>query len=78
MSELSTKSALKIEPATSTRVHEVDFSNLQFGRMFGDHMFEMVFEDGSWGQPSVKPYGTISIAPAMNVFHYGQAVFEGM
>lgn len=78
MSELTTKSALNIEPATSTRVHEVDFSNLQFGRMFGDHMFEMVFEDGSWGQPSVKPYGTIPIAPAMNVFHYGQAVFEGM
>lgn len=78
MSEIITKTALRIEPATSSRVHEVDFSNLQFGRMFGDHMFEMIFENGAWGEPTVKPYGTIEIAPAMNVFHYGQAVFEGM
>ena len=78
MNEITTKQALKIEPATSSRIHEVNFSNLQFGRMFGDHMFEMIFQDGSWGQPTIKQYGTIPIAPAMNVFHYGQSVFEGM
>ena len=78
MSETIRKTAINIELATSTRVHEVDFSNLQFGRMFGDHMFEVMYENGLWGEPIVKPYGNIDIAPAMNVFHYGQAVFEGM
>jgi len=78
MSESITKTALKIEPATSSRVHEVDFQNLQFGRKFSDHMFEMAFKNGEWAEPVVKPYGSIEISPAMNVFHYGQAVFEGM
>lgn len=78
MSETLTKTPIKIEPAAYSRISEVDFSNLQFGRLFGDHMFEMVFENGAWGEPMVKPYGTIEIEPAMNVFHYGQAVFEGM
>ncbi|MCG8373598.1 MAG: branched-chain amino acid aminotransferase [Balneolales bacterium] len=69
---------IKIQQSESSRVHEVDFNNLQFGRIFGDHMFEQVYENGSWGEPVIKPYGSIEINPAMNVFHYGQAVFEGM
>lgn len=78
MNELMTKPALKIEKATSSRIGEVDFDNLQFGRLFGDHMFHMKYKNGAWGEPEIKPYGTIEITPAMNVMHYGQAVFEGM
>ena len=78
MNETITKPSMNIEQASSSRIDEVDFSNLQFGRIFGDHMFEAVFENGEWGEGVIKPYGTIEINPAMNVFHYGQAVFEGM
>lgn len=78
MNDTITSSTMKIEKATSSRIGEVDFSNLQFGRIFGDHMFEMIYENGAWGEGVVKPYGSIEINPAMNVFHYGQAIFEGM
>lgn len=78
MNDILTSQELKIEKVNSSRVHEVDFNNLDFGRMFCDHMFEMKFDQGVWGTPEIKPFGTIEITPALNVFHYGQAVFEGM
>ncbi|HCD51979.1 MAG TPA: branched chain amino acid aminotransferase, partial [Balneolaceae bacterium] len=78
MNETLAKTDIKIEQVSTSRVHEVDFSNLQFGRMFCDHMFEMEYKDGAWAEPVVKPFGPVQITPAMNALHYGQAVFEGM
>lgn len=78
MNDILTNDDLKIERVTSSRVHEVDFDNLEFGRKFCDHMFEMRFDNGVWGAPEIKPFGSIEITPALNVFHYGQSVFEGM
>lgn len=78
MNDTLTKTSLNIEKAMSTNIGKVDFENLQFGRLFGDHMFEMTFQDGKWGEPCIKPFGKIEISPALNVMHYGQAVFEGM
>lgn len=75
----STKSNnINVNPVSTSRLHEVDFENLQFGRKFSDHMFEMNFENGKWQQPVIKPYGPFEITPAMNALHYGQAIFEGM
>ncbi|MGB0789518.1 MAG: branched-chain amino acid aminotransferase, partial [Marinirhabdus sp.] len=56
----------------------VDFDNLVFGRVFSDHMFECNHSNGSWQHPTIKPHGNISLSPGAKVFHYGQAVFEGM
>lgn len=78
MKETLTRPEIKIEKTSQSRVGEVDFDNLQFGRMFCDHMFEMHYIDGGWGAPTIRPFGKIELTPATNVFHYGQAVFEGM
>ena len=78
MNETLTTTPLEIQKTATSRVSEVDFKNLDFGRKFSDHMFEMVFENGEWGKPVIKPFGKIEITPAMNTLHYGQAVFEGM
>lgn len=64
--------------ADKSRISEIDFDNLEFGRQFSDHMVEMTWENGSWSQPEIKPYGPISFTPALNALHYGQAGFEGM
>ena len=29
-------------------------------------------------EPQIMPYGPLSIEPSARIFHYGQAVFEGM
>lgn len=78
MNEIITNTNIKIEPVEQSRIHEVDFNNLVFGRKFSDHMFEMEFQDDNWGEPVIKPYAPFEMTPATNVLHYGQAVFEGM
>ncbi|WP_194829054.1 branched-chain amino acid aminotransferase [Nocardia sp. XZ_19_231] len=49
-----------------------------FGRFFTDHMVSIDFADGQWGNARVEPYGPLSMDPATMVFHYGQAIFEGL
>lgn len=69
---------IPVEKAATTRINEVDFNNLTFGAVFTDHMFECDFEDGEWKSPMIKPYQPLTLDPSARVFHYGQAVFEGM
>ena len=53
--------------------------NLGFGRHFTDHMFLMNWnrEEG-WHNARIRPYQKFEFDPASVVFHYGQAIFEGM
>lgn len=69
---------MKITRRESSKIHEVDFNNLAFGSQFTDHMFQCEFVNGAWQEPEIVPYGPMSIEPSSKVFHYGQAVFEGM
>lgn len=61
-----------------SKIDTVDFNNLNFGRVFTDHMLVCDFKDGAWQTPTISPYAPISFEPSARVFHYGQAVFEGM
>ncbi len=56
-----------------------DQSKLGFGKHFTDHMFLMDYTEGKgWHDPRIVPYGPLSLEPSSMVFHYGQAVFEGL
>jgi branched-chain amino acid aminotransferase len=70
--------ALHIEKIAKSKISEVDFSNLKFGQIFTDHMYECDFENGAWQDPKIRPYQALTFDPSAKVFHYGQAVFEGM
>ena len=79
--EMTTESSgLHIDIITSknSKINTVNFDELEFGRIFTDHMFVCDYKDGKWGSPQIQPYGPMSIDPSARVFHYGQAVFEGM
>ena len=69
---------MKIKEIETSRINEVDFTNLEFGAVFTDHMFSCDFINGEWVSPEITPYQPISVSPASRVFHYGQACFEGM
>lgn len=69
---------IKITQTDQSRISEIDFDNLQFGSVFSDHMFEMVYRDGEWVKAEIKPYGPITFDPSLMALHYGQAIFEGM
>jgi branched-chain amino acid aminotransferase len=70
--------SISVEKSQTSKINSVDFSNLDFGRVFTDHMFVCDYKDGKWQTPKVTPYQAMTIDPSARVFHYGQAVFEGM
>ena len=69
---------IKVTKVAESKISDVDFSKLSFGTVFTDHMFVCEYENGAWKKPEIVPYGPISMDPSAKVFHYGQAVFEGM
>ena len=75
---LNTALEIDIVKASNTKIDEVDFENLSFGNVFTDHMLICDFKDGEWQKPIIKPYEPFLIDPSAKVFHYGQAIFEGM
>lgn len=62
----------------NSRVHDVDFENLPFGRFFSDHIFVADYCDGEWHDPRIEPFHNFQLHPATMALHYGQAIFEGM
>ena len=70
--------SMAIEKIKQSRIKEVDFSNLEFGKHISDHMVVADFDKGRWGTPSIVPFGEMRMTPAILSLHYGQAVFEGM
>lgn len=69
---------IDIVKASTSKISSVDFENLTFGNIFTDHMLMCDFKEGAWQKPVIKPYEPFMIDPSAKVFHYGQAIFEGM
>lgn len=56
-----------------------DESDLTFGTIFTDHMFNMDYSpDKGWRNPRIEPYQPIVMDPSTMVLHYGQSIFEGL
>ena len=56
-----------------------DQKKLGFGQYFTDHMFIMDYSsEKGWYDPRIVPYGPLELDPSTMVFHYGQAIFEGL
>jgi branched-chain amino acid aminotransferase len=75
---LKTTNEIDIVRVKNSKINEVDFENLAFGNTFTDHMLVCDFKEGKWQKPIIKPYEPFLIDPSAKVFHYGQAIFEGM
>ena len=63
---------------THSKIDEVDFDNLEFGKYVSDHMLVCDYNEGQWQQPMIVPFSNLSLNPATLALHYGQTVFEGM
>jgi branched-chain amino acid aminotransferase len=69
---------ITIEQSQSPKT-KPDQNNLGFGNYFTDHMFIMDYTEGvGWHDPRIIPYQPLMMDPATMVFHYGQAIFEGL
>ena len=61
-----------------SKLQEVDFDHLEFGKYVADHMLVCDYANGSWNTPQIVPYSNLSLSPTTLGLHYGQTVFEGM
>jgi len=69
---------LKVTLSQNLKLKPKD-DELKFGTVFTDHMFVMDYKRGEgWVNSSIVPYSEFSVEPSMMVFHYGQAIFEGL
>lgn len=70
---------LTITHTLSPKEKMEDESKLGFGRLFTDHMLIMDFDRGQgWHDARIVPYADFVLDPAALVFHYAQALFEGL
>jgi len=69
---------IQVTKTAKSKIGEIDFNNLPFGKYFTDHMLEVDYANGEWGKVSIVPYGNLSLSPALAALHYGQSIFEGI
>ncbi|WP_156176154.1 branched-chain amino acid aminotransferase [Hymenobacter terrenus] len=69
---------IRTQRTNASRLAELDFDTLEFGKAFSDHMFAVDYRDGEWQEAQIVPYGDMAVSPANSALHYGQAIFEGM
>ena len=69
---------INIAKTSKSKINEIDFNNIPFGKVFADHMFTMDYKDGEWQSPEITSFQNLSFSPAMSSLHYGQSIFEGL
>lgn len=69
---------INITKVERSKLNDMSLDNIPFGKYFSDHMLEVDYENGEWKQPEIKPYQPLLMDPSSAVFHYGQAIFEGI
>lgn len=71
-------SNISVQKRPVSRISEVDFGDLPFGKEVTDHMFIAEYKNGEWTDLRIVPYGNLQISPASPAIHYGQSIFEGL
>jgi len=69
---------IDIKKTNHSRLDEVDFDHLEFGKYIADHMLVCDYYEGEWHEPKIVPFANLSLRPDTLALHYGQTVFEGM
>lgn len=71
-------SNISVQKRPVSRISEVDFGDLPFGKEVTDHMFIADYKNGEWTDLRIVPYQNMQISPASPALHYGQSIFEGL
>ena len=69
---------IQVTKTLKSRLSEMDFNNLPFGKYYTDHMLEVDYEDGQWQKVAIRPFQSLSLSPGLSAIHYGQSIFEGI
>ena len=75
---MKTQTQIKIQKTAKSRINNIDFDKLVFGKEFSDHMFMVDYANGAWGTPEILPFQDLAFNPTLFAIHYGQSIFEGL
>ncbi|HVS96111.1 MAG TPA: hypothetical protein VHE54_06480, partial [Puia sp.] len=69
---------IQVTKTAKSKIGEIDFNNLPFGKHFTDHMLEVDYAGGAWQQVRIRPFQDLTLSPSLSAIHYGQSIFEGI
>ncbi|MEO6584168.1 MAG: aminotransferase class IV, partial [Ferruginibacter sp.] len=69
---------IKITKTEISKLSDIDFNNIPFGKYTSDHMFIMDYADGNWSDFRISPYQNLQLDPQSKALQYCQCIFEGM
>lgn len=69
---------IKITKIENSKLMDIDFNNIPFGKYTSDHMFMMDYANGQWGDFRIVPYQSLPLDPQSKALQYCQCIFEGM
>jgi len=69
---------IKITKTENSKLKDIDFNNIPFGKYTSDHMFMMDYANGQWGDFRIVPYQSLQLDPQSKALQYCQCIFEGM
>jgi branched-chain amino acid aminotransferase len=75
---MDTLTTIPVRKTVQSRINEIDFDHLEFGKHVSDHMLICDYAEGQWHEPQIVPFANLSLSPTSLALHYGQTVFEGM
>lgn len=69
---------IPVTKVSKSKLSEIDFNHLPFGKYFTDHMLVADYTDGVWKNLSIMPFEPLPLLPSLAALHYGQTIFEGI
>ena len=69
---------IKITKTAHSKLPDINFNNIPFGKYTSDHMFVMDYADSAWGNFRIIPYQGLLLDPQSKALQYCQCIFEGM
>jgi branched-chain amino acid aminotransferase len=69
---------IKITKVKKSKIENVNWNTLGFGKVFSDHIFVVDYIYGQWEEGKIIPYSDMAFEPTMCTLHYGQTIFEGL
>ncbi len=69
---------ITITKTLHSKLKDIDFDNIPFGKYTSDHMFVMDYAHGQWNDFRIIPYQSFVIDPQSKALQYCQCIFEGM
>ena len=58
-----TKHSFSINKTDSSKIKDIDWDNLVFGKQFSDHMLMIDYKDGEWQQGEIVPFDNLHFFP---------------